>query len=95
MLSFSLIYISFHCFSSSYDDESSDDESDEDEVSKNTFHYRAKIVNTKLLVAVSLLGGTPRMPLSNFRHCFQAANSGGLPAEGKNGHALIDKLFSQ
>jgi hypothetical protein len=40
-------------------------------------------------VAVSLLGGTLRMPSSNFL-CFQAANSGVFPAAGKKGHALTD-----
>jgi hypothetical protein len=41
-------------------------------------------------VPVSLLGGMLRMPSSNFRCCFQAANSGVFPAAGKNGHAPTD-----
>jgi hypothetical protein len=40
-----------------------------------------------------LLGGTPRMPLSYFRRCFQAANSEVLPAAGKNEYALTDYYF--
>jgi hypothetical protein len=36
-----------------------------------------------------LLGGTSRVFLSNFCHCFQAANSGVLPAAGKIGLDML------